>query len=94
MPVPGYQALPKLAALLTTGAGARAPADPVGAACRRRMVGTVRLTGQPELGFAVSQCRSEIRPRSAQHGNRPNHQQPEWKHPQARNRLQSQSRQE
>ena len=25
MPVPGYQALPKFAALLTTGAGARAP---------------------------------------------------------------------
>ena len=61
MPVPGYQALPKLAALLTTGAGARAPADPVGAACRRRMVGTVRLTGQAESGCgAVSQCLSKF----------------------------------
>ena len=34
------------------------------------------------------------RPRSAKHSNGPNHQQPEWKHPQARNRLQSQSRQQ
>jgi hypothetical protein len=34
----------------------------------------------------------KTRPRSAQHSNRPNHQQPEWKHPQARNCLQSQSR--
>jgi hypothetical protein len=36
----------------------------------------------------------EGRPRSAQDSNRSNHQQPEWKHPKARNRLQSQSRQQ
>jgi hypothetical protein len=34
------------------------------------------------------------RPRSAQDSYRSNHQQPEWKHPQTRNRLQSQSRQQ
>jgi hypothetical protein len=34
MPVPGYQALPKFAALLTTGAGARAPPPIQAVACR------------------------------------------------------------
>jgi hypothetical protein len=36
----------------------------------------------------------QIRPRSAQDSNCPNHQQPKWKHSQARNRLQSQPRQQ
>src|SRR5262249_3616899 len=36
----------------------------------------------------------EIRPRSTQDSNRPNHQKPEWKHSQAGNCLQSQSRQQ
>src|SRR5258706_1525451 len=43
---------------------------------------------------ASSSVLFKLRPRSAQDSNRPNHQQPEWKHPQAWNRLQSQSRQQ
>jgi hypothetical protein len=73
----------------------------VASACIAGKVATLHLPTHPAIKRSkaapqtpVSSVPFKRRPRSAQDSNRSNHQQPEWKHPQARNRLQSQSRQQ